>query len=502
MSLDCNTSHSKFNARWSVVFLALGLSACSFAPKNITTAERQARIQQDWQAIFTNTEPYFGKLTLYQSMARAIKYNLDLKLKQAEQAYAQADTNLASATMLPQLIAEGGYTARNNSYSVRSPNNPGTLTSTEDRDQHDGKLQFSWNVLDFGISYLDAKQKADLFLITQERKRHLLQQITKDIRFTYWQAWAAQNLSSKISPFIHEINDAVTMSHRAEREQLIPPAKAAYFRAELWQTYDEMYQIYSNLMQAKPELLAMLRIHPNAKVWLSQPTLILRQLPKNFPLDKPEQLQQLALHHRPELREEDYQKRTRLTEITKSKLKFLPQLNITAGKNYDSNSFLINKQWADFAIRTTLDLLQVFSKYYALKSAKIDAMIADLRRQALSIAVLTQVEVSRLAYLEAEKRLKIARHIRDNRYQHYLHLANEQKVELNDKLSIVNAKAKWLLAKLKFNLAYAQWANASSQLLNTVGYDPLHNVQTLDLPVNQLAKQIQQSLDSAPSTNA
>lgn len=166
-----------------------------------------------------------------------------------------------------------------------------------------------------------------------------------------------------------------------------------------------------------------------------------------------------------------------------------------------SNSFLINKQWADFAIRTTLDLLQVFSKYYALKSAKIDAMIADLRRQALSIAVITQVEVSRLAYLEAEKRLKIARHIRDNRYQHYLHLANEQKVELNDKLSIVNAKAKWLLAKLKFNLAYAQWANASSQLLNTVGYDPLHNVQTLDLPVNQLAKQIQLSLDSAPSTN-
>ena len=85
-------------------------------------------------------------------MARALKYNLDLRLKYMEQAYAKADTQYACASMLPNLVSEVGYTARNNSYSVISPSNPDALTSTEDQTQRDAKLQFSWNALDFGIS--------------------------------------------------------------------------------------------------------------------------------------------------------------------------------------------------------------------------------------------------------------------------------------------------------------------------------------------------------------
>lgn len=477
---------------------ALGLISCSVSPKLITQQERDKRIKADWHAIFKDQEGVKGSVDLYQAMARAVKYNLDIRTKYMEQAYAQADTKYAYANLMPSLVTDAGYTVRNNPYSVRSPNNPTTLTSTEDRDQNDAALQFSWNALDFGISYIEAKQKSDLFLISQERKRKIIQQIIRDTRYAYWQAWAAQSLLPKVKPFIHEINDAITQSRRAEQEKLLPPAKAAYFRAELWQTYEEIYSVNAKLTQALPALLSMMNIDPSSKVSLSQPSYNRNQLPSGFPLNSSSRLQNLALHNRSELREEDYQKRARLEEVTKARLKFLPSLSVSGGLNFDSNSFLVNKQWTDFATRLSWDALQIFAKHYGLQTAKTDVVVANVRRQALSMTILTQVQIARLVYLQAGQKLNISRKIRDNRYQHYLHLANEQKAELSDKLTLITAKAKWLLAKLRFNLAYADWCNAGGQLLDTIGYDPLYTAQTLEIPVAQLANQIKYSLNHFP----
>ncbi len=474
------------------------MASCAITPKVITPQQRAERIQQDWQAMFKDQEPVKGSLNIYQSMARAVKYNLDIRVKSMEQAFAQADASFAHASMLPSLVATAGFTSRNNPYSVISPNNPNVISTTEDQTQREAGLQFSWNALDFGISYLESKQKADLYLVSQERKRKIVQQVVRDTRFAYWRAWAAQKLLGQIRPFKQEIEQAIRQSKQSSEEKLASPAQTAYYRAELWQTLKEMSALDAQLTQAKPELLALINVKPDTPVRLSQPQLAGSPLPTGFTMNS-KRLEMLALQNRPELREEDYRKRVSLNEIKKATMKMFPNLSLTAGLNYDSNSFLLNQRWADVGTQLSWDVLRIFTHYQGRQLAKAEVKVADIRRMALSMAVVTQVQIAKLRFQQAKQDLSIAENLRKSRYQYFYHLSNEEKSNLNDRLASINAKAKYLLAQLGYYLAYAEYRNAGGQLLDSVGYDPLNRVHTLDTSVDQLAGKIKLSLTKMPA---
>lgn len=475
----------------------LVLSACAVKPKVITAQERADRIQKDWQAIFKDQEPVKGSLNIYQAMARAVKYNLDVRVKSMESAYAMADAKYANYNMLPSMLATAGYTTRNNDYSILSPTSPNVVSTTEDRDIRQANLQFSWNALDFGVSYLQSKQKADMYLVSQERQRQIIQQVIRDTRSAYWKAWSAQQLLGQVNSFSLQIKDAIAHSQTASNEKLTSAADAAYYRAELWQAYREITDLQNQLMNAKPELLAMINLMPTDHIVLAVPKTQVMGLPKNFPMNS-NILASLALHNRPELREEDYKNRISLTEIKKAQLKMLPNLNIVGGGNYNSNSFLVNKEWANFGSQLSWDVLRVFSNYQGAQVAKMDSKVGNLRRMALSMAVVTQVQIAKLRYQQAVIDLAIARHVRDSRYQYFVSIENEQKANLTDKLAVIDAKAKWLVAKLAYFTTYAEWQNASGQLLDSVGYDPLNSVTRIDVPVNVLAKEIRLSMNNIP----
>ncbi|MEM1244463.1 MAG: TolC family protein, partial [Pseudomonadota bacterium] len=476
-----------------ITSISIIISSCSLGPNVITPQQRSERIHKDFHAMFSRQEAIKGSLNIYQAMARAIKYNLDIRVKSMEEAFSLVGVKYARATMLPSIVGTAGYTTRDNSFSVLSPTNPGVISTTEDRTQREANLQFSWNVLDFGISYVESKQKADLYLISQERKRKIIQQVIRDTRYAYWRAWAAQQLLGEVKPFRNEIRLAIRQSEKASDEKLISPAQAAYYRAELWQTYGEMSTLEAQLIKAKPELMAMINARPNSKVTLKQPLLSNSPLPKGFP-KRTTELQTMALHDRPELREEDYRYRISLNEINKAWGKMFPNISINSGLNYDSNSFLVNNTWSDFGAQLAWDILRIYTKYQGVKVAKAESDVAVLRRMALSMAIITQVKIAELRYNQAVTDLKIARNLKENRYQYFYHVNNEQKANLTDELTMINAKARWYLAKLIYYLAYAEWRNAGGQLLDSVGYDPLYSITSLNVSVNTLSRQIKRSL--------
>ncbi len=479
------------------IAISISLSSCAVNPKVITPEQRSARIQQDWQAMFQGQESVTSSINIYQAMARAIKYNLDIRVKSMETAYALADAKYTQSTMLPSIVTSAGYTTRNNNYSVRSPENPNVISTTEDRDQTDANLQFAWNALDFGVSYIQSKQKADLYLIAQERKRKIIQQVIRDTRYAYWRAWAAQQLLGQVNSFRGEIQQAINQSETAANEKLTSPTDAAYYRAELWQEYKDMSNLQDQLSNARPELLAMMNLRPTSNITLTQPSRMNGPLPKGFPKNS-NTLEMMALQNRPELREEDYRNRISLNEIKKAQLKMLPNLGINAGVHYDSNSFLVNNNWADFGSQLSWDVLRIFSNYHGIKVAKAEQQVGNIRRMALSMAVVTQIEIAKLRYQQAVRDLNIAENLRNARYQYDVNLSNEQKANLSDNLAVITAKAKWLVAKLGYYTAYAELQNAAGQLLDSVGYDPLNSVTSVDVPVNTLAQQIQVSMSNAP----
>lgn len=83
----------------SVAFLAL--AGCSVVPKPLTLDDNAKRMNEDMGNLFAGQETLNGPITLEQAVARAIKYNLDHRLKVMENALASHQLTTANLSMLP-----------------------------------------------------------------------------------------------------------------------------------------------------------------------------------------------------------------------------------------------------------------------------------------------------------------------------------------------------------------------------------------------------------------
>ena len=71
----------------SVLLAGSVASGCSLTPSPLTHDERAAVIAQDQAVLFEKQESLDAPLTVYQAMARALKYNLDHRVKMMERAF-------------------------------------------------------------------------------------------------------------------------------------------------------------------------------------------------------------------------------------------------------------------------------------------------------------------------------------------------------------------------------------------------------------------------------
>ena len=137
--------------------MVLVLAGCGASPDPMTLDEQATRVAEDRTVLFAEQEPITKPITLYEAMARALKYNLDHRLKLMENALARKRLTSANLSLLPSLTAEAGYSGRNN---FSGSNSRSLLTGVEslesstssDRDLQTFDLTMSWNILDFGVS--------------------------------------------------------------------------------------------------------------------------------------------------------------------------------------------------------------------------------------------------------------------------------------------------------------------------------------------------------------
>ena len=103
------------------LFLAVSLIlvGCAVNVSPITSGQRADRANKDLQEIFSRQEPVIGRLSIYEAMARAIKYNLDHRVKLMEEFLAQGLVDLSSYEVLPSVAISNGYRVRSNSSGGR-----------------------------------------------------------------------------------------------------------------------------------------------------------------------------------------------------------------------------------------------------------------------------------------------------------------------------------------------------------------------------------------------
>ncbi|MGP0172267.1 TolC family protein [Pseudomonas sp. NCHU5208] len=459
---------------FTISLLTLAISGCAVTSKPIDRSVSEQRAQHDLTMMFKDQEPLNGPLTLHEAMARAVKYNLEARLKVMEEAMAQRQVDLATFDMLPRMALSAGYAGRSNisassSESIRTGTQSLEPSTSQDRDRDVADLTMVWNVLDFGVSYVSAKQQGDQRLIVQERRRKVLHTIIQDVRSAYWRAVAADRLLTQIDSLMNRVAQARDNSQHLSEQRIGDPIQALSYQRALIEATRQLEEQRRALSLAKTELATLINLPLGTDV----------ELAPDGGYQMPElkvelsQLEQEALASRPELREQDYQARISAAETRKAMLRLLPGLEFSAGGHYDSNSFLVNQSWADYGVKVTWNLFNVLSAPAAIDVAKAGQEVADARRQAMSMAILAQLHVANANFREAQRQFQTSQQLAGLDSQIVEQLRNRYQAQGIGELELIQGELNTLQADLRRDLAYAELRNSYGQLFASVGFDPL-----------------------------
>ncbi|MFG0804853.1 TolC family protein [Pseudomonas fluvialis] len=468
---------------FAISLLSLAISGCAVTSQPIERTVSEARAKSDLQSMFADQEPLSGPLTLHEAMARAVKYNLEARLKVMEEALAQRQVDLATFDMLPRMAVSAGYAGRNNvSASSSQSLNTGTQSlepsTSQDRDRGVADLTMVWNVLDFGVSYVSAKQQGDQRLIVQERRRKVVHTIIQDVRSAYWRALAAERLLTQIDQLMARVAEARANSQQLSEQRIGDPVQALSYQRALIEATRQLEEQRRALSLAKTELATLINLPLGTPLTLAAAS--------DYPVPELNiswtQLEQEALTNRPELREQDYQARISAAETRKAMLRLLPGLEFSAGGHYDSNTFLVNQSWADYGVKVTWNLFNVLSAPAAIDVAKAGEEVAQARRQAMSIAVLAQLHVANANFREAQRQFQTSQQVAGLDEQIAEQLRNRYKAQGIGELELIQGELNSLQTALRRDLAYAELRNSYGQLFASVGLDPLPD----NLPSNSV----------------
>jgi outer membrane protein TolC len=485
----------------AVACLPLALLGCgTTAPVAYTDKEVQERVAKDRLMMYADQEPITGPIGFYEALARALKYNLDYRLKLMENALSQSLYDVSTYEMLPRLVAGAGYVARNNDSGGRSvgiEDGIETLrpSTSQERERTLANLTFSWNLLDFGVSYYRAQQKADQVLMAEERRRKVVQNVMQDVRNSYWRALGASKLIGRVDTLLARVNEALARAKQIETEGLMPQAQVLAYQRALLDAVNLLTLRRQDLELARAELAALMSVPPGTDYTLAEEKEVaLPPLPANI-----EELEQLALEKRPEIMEEWYRKRVTENDIKAAKALLWPNISIDAGPQYDSNKYNYNRDWIDAGVRVSWNILKL-TQWNSLKKAhEQQNMTDDMRRMALAMAVLTQVRVGvqryglSLAELQfAEESLRV-----DQRLLSYAQSAARSRFD--SELEVIRAEARALLAEYQRYVAYSNAQAAWGRLYNSVGLDVMpDNIASHD--VKTLAKAIEGTMNTWQAT--
>ena len=463
------------------------LASCgTLQPTAYGPDEIKDRAAHDRQAMYADQEPVTKPISFYEAGARALKYNLDYRLKLMEQALAKSMNEVASYEMLPRVVAGAGYVNRNNDSGGRSigiEDGVETLrpSTSQERERGLSNLTFSWNALDFGVSYYRAQQKADQVLMAEERRRKVAQNVLQDVRNSYWRALGAQKLLGRVDALLTRVNQALARAKQVEKDGLMPQLQVLSYQRALLDAVNLLTLRRQDLELARAELTALMSVPPGFRYILAEEKEeVLPPVPNNF-----EDLERLALEKRPEIMEEWYRKRVTANDIKAAKLLLWPNLGVDTGLQYDSNKYNYNRTWTDVSARLSWNILKL-AQYPALQRALEDQnKTDDFRRMALSMAVLTQVRVGVQRYGLALSELQFAdESLRVDK--HLLKYAQSAvQAKFDSELEVIRSEARALLAEYQRFASYSNAQAAWGRLYNSIGLDVLpetidnNDIQTL-----------------------
>lgn len=477
-----------------VAVAAASLGGCAVGVSPIDEADMSRLAGKVIADVDSDQEPVSGPIDLHQAIARALKYNLDHQLELAEHAVRERELNLAHYSMLPNIVANSGYAARDRVLASNSENaltgDESLATSTsQDRKLRTADATFGWNILDFGLSYVRARQAADKTLIQNELRRKIALRIIEDTRSAYWRAVSAQRLLGQLRRVERDARVVEQSAARMAVERETPPLTALTYQREIVEVQRIIGELSRELKFAHAQLGALMNVRPGERFRVVESR---RQSRRQLAPGSLPDLFQVALENRPELKEVAYKARINHHESHAAILELLPGLNLTAATSFDSNSFLLHNHWESWGARASWNLLKVFA--YPARRAVVEETNELLKTRALAVAmaVMTQVYVSRIRYAQAVHELDTAKRYVEVQRNLLAQIRSEAAADRVSRQTLIREELNLLVAEGRYDIAFAAveaaWAQSESSL-GRIFHDP----PPRDMTVSDVAHALRQN---------
>ncbi|MBF0125798.1 MAG: TolC family protein [Magnetococcales bacterium] len=458
-----------------VVAFLLSTGGCAKVTA-ITSGEQERQARQDRGELFAGQQPLTGPLTLHEAMARALKYNLDLRLKRMEEVLSGHQEDVALLEMLPKLTTAAGYSDRApDTSSVSKSMATGMVSSdpsvSRDSTSRTADLTLSWNLLDFGMSYYQTRQEANKHLIQSEYRRKAAHNLLKDVRFAYWKAAAAQWLEREIGTILQASEEAMELARKVENENLRSPVHALQFQLGLLEIMRQMEKSRADLAIAREELATLIHLPPGTAFQLVDDSGAMELAPD--PGVPVEELERMALAARPELRIEQYQARIEADETRKAIARLFPGLEFAVSASYDDNTYLVYQHWAQAGARLSWNLVRTLTRAPQMSLADSRENVVQLRRLVLHMAVVSQTRIAFHEYRASRDALRRLVVESDTRRRLQGHTANRSGMGLESQLAYVHNVAAAALGRIQQYEAFARHQSALGRLYATLGMDHL-----------------------------
>ena len=474
----------------TTIFMSLVLlvGACSQAPEPLIKEQVQSSSKEDYEYLKETSKAAPLEIDLYKAIAIAIKNNRDLRIQIMDSALNQGQIDVVKFDMLPKLSANAGYkvlekhpastsvtmvtekdsegndiTGSENTAANALGGSPSYSVSQE-TPSRTTDIGFTWNALDFGLSYVRAGQQADRYLISKELERKAIHNLTKEVIYAYWKTLSADELLAEINPLMDRVNKALDDYEYIEQLLISSPMDALLYQKELLDVAQILNTQRRALMDSRAQLSTLMGLMPSQDYILTKTDKPLTELVMGL-----EEQEEVALFSRPELLEIRYQAEVTAKEARASMLSLFPSLQFNATWTYDSNKYLLNKNNTEYGAVFGANLLNIFQAGNINDVNKINKQIIEEQRLALSMAVLSQVHIANINYAQSLREYSNAKHYLSVAQRINELIANAQKISRFGELEVIREEASLLVSRLRNDIAYAELQYSLGTLYSSVG---------------------------------
>lgn len=465
----------------SAVFV---LSACSVTPDFMDMPEITQNAKEDTALLAHAQQPIQGVLTLEEAMARAIKYNLENRMELMRAAMAQRNFEMVKMDMLPLLTLSANNSVRNNfdlsrSYNVTqgTETNDYTTSSEKRHFQADGRLV--WNVLDFGASYLTAKQEGYRYIVGDLNRNNTILKVLEQVRSQFWRAATMQKISEKLDEVLADAEGALQRLKAIRKDALRPPRQVLEDIRALAEIVQQLEEMKQTAELSKIELAKLI----NEPFGTSFKLFVPDNLPHIPSLDLSiNDLELLALSNSAEYISEMYNVKIDQLESRKALVRLLPGLEFSYNHNYDTNRYLKNRTWEEVGLRVSYDIFRLLAADEVMDHNEAREHLATNRRLMSNMATVAKLHLAWQQYQDAMKRYELSEFIGeiDDEISALTNVQRSSKTMSG--LEQIRTEARTMRSLMARMLAYVEAQSNYGAFLTSLGINPVpSNYQQLAL---------------------